>query len=206
MVAKRRRPITKKKVTIFCEGVGDEKYIQWLNTLEYYDRLSFKALNIKGNGHFDKINKKIRSLLLSEENAVFCIFMDIDNGVSKKYYESCMKQLKDHDFCENPEERIFFTNYSFELFILNHHEDHYCKRALNKKTYQRDIEKRFGIPEFKGTEVQWSGLLKKLTIADFENAKQNLTKISIEMSNNPSTNIKYFFDYMMTVNQSFKTN
>lgn len=206
MVTRRRRPITRKKVTIYCEGIGDEKYIQWLNKLNYYDRLSFKAESIDGNGNFNKLYKKIKSLLISNEEAVFCILMDMDNGKSKTYYESCVKQLKEHDFCEQPTKIIFFTNYSFELFILNHYNEYYCTKAVNKRTYQKDIEKRFGISEFKGREVQWDGLFRKLKIEDFEKAKQNLSNISLQMDCNPSTNITEFFDYMDIINKNFKTN
>ena len=196
---KKRQLFHGLKVTVYCEGIGDELYLRRLNELKIFPNLQITPKSVDSKTRFN-LRRRLRVLKSENEDAKFAVLLDMDNGNSADLYQQLIQVAK--EFTDSTETVVFFNNYSLELFILNHFQTHtYSNKSLKKDDYKKDLQKVSNLPQYKGSQSDWEKITTLIDSGMVQQALTNMKKIQHDPKANPSSNMNAFFDYLKRLNE-----
>lgn len=185
LYSNKRKHIAKPLVIILGEGKTEEDYIRRLKKIKY-----FKNVNIKFE-QGDELNFEIKLKEHLENKKNVFVILDVDNeSKNTKRYDKIKYLLNKY------KGQVFYNNYSFETWLLNHKEV-FSKPITNKNQYDNDILNLFGVSSwsnYKNTQNR-STIMNQIDAINIDAAKTNITNISgNNWDNNPSSNMDLFID------------
>lgn len=138
----KRKPIqTSKKtryvrptVIILGDGETEESYVNRLKEIDF-----FKNVHLK----YEKGNELNFETKIKEHvtNKNIIVILDVDNAVS---HSSKYKQIKRLFETKKYKNQVFFNNYAFELWLLNHIDD-FSTPIIDKTQYDDSMNQCFGV-------------------------------------------------------------
>ncbi len=188
-----------KKIKFYVEGQTEKLYLNHIKSVLNLSNLKFE-IKEKGSSVLQEFNQD------TECDVPVLAIVDIDANPDKNIKVDCTsKTVKNYVnevnnrvvqpstiICQKLSlgniNYIFYTNYSFELFLLNHKVS-YKKADLNDKNLIKAIEKTFGINEYKKTKQQIENILLQIQLADIETCLDNISGISSKVAESPSCNL-----------------
>ena len=190
----------KRKICLICEGQEEQYYIEALkNKAVFSDKYEFKIINAKGiSSIFSRYQEKYQS----DSYALVLIFCDTDKESKKQYYKELKKKINDFHDNNVADKIIIFGNPCTMQIILSHFVDIKLK-SQSKKENSNYIEEYTGIKKYDAKEEQVKELMNKITRKNYETMKNNISKISTNDKEKPSTNILYFLNNLENENMEW---
>lgn len=188
---KRNKAQFKPRVFVLGDGETEESYIERLKEIKY-----FKDVNLKfEKGNIDSFTTKLKEHLAIHENILLILDIDNERKNSKRYGK--IKQILD-----KYTDQVFYNNYSFETWLLNHKEE-YGKPIINKKDYNKDFKDIFGIQswsKYKNKENR-DKVMNQISKDKVDFAKDTIKKslAKNQWYNNPSSNMDKFIDKIFKI-------
>ena len=182
---------SERKICLICEGQEEKYYIEALiNKAVFSNEYEIKIINAKGiSSIFSRYQEKYQS----DSYALVLIFCDTDKESKKQYYKELKKKINEFHDNDVAHKIIIFGNPCTMQIILSHFADIKLK-SQSKKENSDYIEKYTGIKNYDAKEEQVKELMNKINRKNYEAIKNNISKISINDNDKPSTNILYFLE------------
>lgn len=175
-----RKQFIKPLVVILGDGKTEQDYVERLKEFD-----CFKNVNLKyEKGSEENFEIKLKEHLHNKNNVL--VILDIDNeSKSTLRYDKIKHLIKKY------KNQIFYNNYSFETWLLNH-KTCFSKPVIDKKEYDEDIKKVFGVDSWSKykNKRNRNKIMKQIKTDDIDTACKN-TKIinKNKWDNNPSSNM-----------------
>jgi hypothetical protein len=131
---KRTNRYVRPTVIVLGDGETEKSYINKLKELDFFNSVHLKYE--KGNEF--NFETKIKE---HANNKNVIVIIDVDNAESNSTKYNVIKRLLE---TKKYKGQIFFNNYSFELWLLNH-VDYFSKPVTDKTQYDKEINDIFGI-------------------------------------------------------------
>lgn len=185
----------KHRVYIVGDGDTEKDYFKRIAELNIFPNIVFETK--KGN----ELNFEI---FLQEhfDQDVFLI-LDIDNKnkpISSKCRHTKIRNLWEKYEAENI---IFFNNYSFELWLINHKKQ-FNKAVLSRSGYNKPIQDCFGVREWPENRTQ-KNRKKIMSAIDQEAVNKAINNIKLVESStpfkNPSSNMEKLMEILTCINE-----
>lgn len=169
----------KPRVIIIGDGDTEKDYFNRLKDLDY-----FKNVNIKFElGDESNFYTKLKEHLENKDNLF--LVLDIDNVRDGGRFDKIERLISNSDY------NIYYNNYSFETWLLNH-KTAFASPIFMKDQYDTHFKKHFGI-------VSWSNnknknnrdkIMSQISELEVNNAVTNISNIISRLwYENPSSNI-----------------
>lgn len=184
-----RKPIQTKKrnryirptVIVLGDGETEASYIDKLKKIDFFKNVYLKYE--KGNEF--NFETKIKE---HANNKHVIVIIDVDNSEPNSTKYNRIKKLTEKKQYKN---QVFFNNYSFELWLLNH-IDYFSKPIIKKTEYDKSMKDIFGIKTWSKYKHQKNreqilALIDKDSIQVAVNNIQKLNKKNYFQ--NPSSNM-----------------
>lgn len=184
--------IKEARICIICEGYEEYDYLSALiNKNVFQDKYDIKLINAKSiNNLFIRYIEKYQS----DSYHLILIFCDTDKLSATPYKELKRKINKFHNNLTVANSVIIFGNPCTMQIILSHFAKVSLKSS-SKNVNKTLIESLTGIKNYKAEENQRKELMNKITQKNYKIMKENLTDISQDDNNIPSTNFLEFTSY-----------
>lgn len=192
MIMDRRIPPihTGAKILIICEGYEEYDYLTKLKGLGVWDdKFSIDIENAKS---IDNIFAKYQYKYANNNYKLVVIFCDTEMYPCEKFV--ALRKLIDEMHGNKASNKIlFFANPCTMQIILSH----FAKVSLKTNSKSGNgvlISKYTGVCDYEATEKQRQQIFKKLNKINYQTMKNNLSGISENYTNVPSTNVSKLFD------------
>ncbi|MFA7129247.1 MAG: RloB domain-containing protein [Sphaerochaeta sp.] len=187
-MAKRKPILTSKKtryvrptVIILGDGETEESYINRLKELDFFENVHLK---------YEKGNELNFETKIKEHatNKNVIVIIDVDNAASNSPKYNEIKRLVE---TKKYQGRVFFNNYAFELWLLNH-IDYFSTPITDKSQYDSSINDIFGVESWSRYKNQRNrkkimDMINKDTV---EEAVTNINRLNKKKPfDNPSSNM-----------------
>lgn len=170
----------KPLVVILGDGETEKDYVERLKDLEYFENVNLKY----EKGNEENFEIKLKEHLYIEENVL--VFLDIDNENKSSCRYHKIKYL-----IEKYKKQVFYNNYAFETWLINHKKT-FHKPIVDKKEYNQDIKALFDVnswSKYKNKENR-TKIMNQIEKDDVDKACENIKVISgKDWDNNPSSNM-----------------
>lgn len=183
-----------QRIYLVVEGATEVAYFTRLNELGIFPNCTFKVKE-GGVEEFKSAKKQ------NYENKHVYLILDVDNLDSQNLDRG--KKIGELYNNKNYTSHIFFTNYSFETFLINHFES-FTRCVTNKKQYNIYMKSLFGIESWSVNkhENNRKRIMDKITKDNFSVAIENCKKLYNEdIFHNPNTNIHLLFEIIKKVQE-----
>ena len=188
---KKYNKCNKRKICIICKGQEEEYYIDKLTNKQVFSN-EYNIITINAKG-ISNIFSRYQDRYQSDSYALVLIFCDTDKESKKQYYKELKKKINDFHDNNVADKIIIFGNPCTMQIILSHFVDIKLK-SQSKKENSNYIEGYTGIKKYDAKEEQVKELMNKITRKNYETMKNNISKISTNDKEKPSTNILYFLE------------
>ena len=190
----------KRKICLICEDQEEQYYVEALiKKAVFSDKYEFKITNAKGiSSIFSRYQEKYQS----DSYSLVLVFCDTDKESKKQYYKELKKKINDFHDNDVANKIIIFGNPCTMQIILSHFADIKLK-SQSKKENSNYIEEYTGIKKYDAKEEQVKELMSKITRKNYETMKNNISKISTNDKEKPSTNILYFLNNLEKENMEW---
>jgi len=131
---KRTNRYVRPTVIVLGDGETEKSYINKLKELDFFSNVHLKYE--KGNEF--NFETKIKE---HANNKSVIVIIDVDNAETSSAKYNAIKRLLE---TKKYKGQIFFNNYSFELWLLNHIEN-FSKPVTDKTQYDKEMNDIFGI-------------------------------------------------------------
>jgi len=179
--------VTRTTVLLVVDGNVEISYFNKLNRLGIFPKLRLKPIN--GNENTYKIIFK-ENLDLQHKYLI----LDIDN--SDKNNATRAEKIRSITTHRNYKDIVFFNNYSFETFILNH-LNLFARPITEKTQYDDEMSKKFGICKWSKYKDQENTdkIIKLIDENSYQVMLNNITYIfKDDCFANPSSNMHLLFE------------
>lgn len=199
-----KKPLIKRniKVCIICEGNEEYAYMKRLCSLKIFAKeYDINCYNAKS---ITKIFAIYQSKVQEDNYRVVIIFCDTDNEPYNQYRQ-LKNNIKDYygiSSNNNFPEIIFFGNPCTMQIILSHFGVIKLKSHL-KSHNALDIEKLTGIKNYEANEHQVESIMKKINENNFQTMKNNISTLSINDNDSPSTNFLILINNLSTYSNTW---
>lgn len=190
-ISKNTRFIIKPTVIILGEGVTEKDYIDLLKELNYFNNVHLKY----ERGDEENFETKLKE----HSNPNVLVVLDIDNVQSGTSKFNTIQRLVTTKKFKN---KVFFNNYSFEIWLLNHLV-YFTSPIVAKKEYDSSMKSQFGVKHWssnKGSSNRKS-VMNQINKKGVNAAKKN---IGILNNKNPFHNPSSNMDDLITKIASIK--
>lgn len=171
---------------IIYEGISEEKFLKFLS--EKYGH-KYNLIYVNANGK-DRIIRKYKQNRKMYNYSSFVLMYDLDNVDTLK---SIKRMYAESGLCLDNTE-IFFVNPRFELiFLLTK------KNSPNLSNLNEDIEKTFGIKDYRKKENQINKIIKSITEKDLNNLFERLKIINKDDNYSKSSNYIDLFEKIFKI-------
>jgi len=185
----KRKPLQTKKtnryvrptVIVLGDGKTEKSYINKLKELDLFNNVHLKY----EEGSELNFKKKIKE---HANNKNVIVIIDVDNAESNSIKYNAIKKLVD---TKKYKGQIFFNNYSFELWLLNH-IDYFSKPVTDKTQYDKEINDIFGIESWSKykNERNRNQIMKLIDHESIQEAVTNIKRLNKKKPfKNPSSNM-----------------
>lgn len=176
------------KICIICEGFEELEYLNAvINKAVFSSKYDFVLINSKSVNNIVDI---YMARYQSNSYDVVLVFCDTDKSPYLKYNNIKQSINKFHN-SEVADDIVIFGNPCTMQIILSHFSDIKLS-SQSKSVNAKYIEKYVNIFNYKATESQRKELFSKIKRDNYEVMKENISKISTDINNVPSTNILKF--------------
>jgi hypothetical protein len=190
----KRKPLQTKKtnryvrptVIVLGDGKTEKSYINKLKELDLFNNVHLKY----EEGSELNFKKKIKE---HANNKNVIVIIDVDNAESNSIKYNAIKKLVD---TKKYKGQIFFNNYSFELWLLNH-IDYFSKPVTDKTQYDKEINDIFGIESWSKykNERNRDQIMKLINHESIQTAVVNIKLLNKKKPfKNPSSNMDEWFN------------
>jgi hypothetical protein len=187
-MAKRKPILTSKKtryvrptVIILGDGETEESYINRLKELDFFENVHLK---------YEKGNELNFETKIKEHatNKNVIVIIDVDNAASNSPKYNEIKRLVE---TKKYKGRVFFNNYAFELWLLNH-IDYFSTPITDKSQYDSSMNDIFGVESWSRYKNQ-RNRKKIMDMINKDSVEEAVTNIKrLDKKNpfeNPSSNM-----------------
>lgn len=183
----RRKPLQTRKTsryirpTVIVLGETEKSYINRLKALDFFKHVHLKYE--KGNAY--NFETKIKE---HAPNKNVVVFIDVDDVKSSSPTYHLIKRLIE---TKKYKGQVFFNNYAFELWLLNH-LDIFSTPITDKTHYDRSMQEGFGVRSWSKSknERNRQKIMAMITGCSIEKATQNIEKLNQKSPfENPSSNM-----------------
>lgn len=197
-MAKRKLIQTRKQiqfvrptVVILGDGETERSYVARLKELDF-----FKNVHLK----FEKGNELNFEIKIKEHatNKNVIVILDIDNAESNSPKYNKIKKLVE---TKKYKGQVFFNNYAFELWLLNH-INYFSIQVLNKTQYDKNIKDVFGIKSWSKEKTcrNRKKIMDMLSDESIRNAVANIERLDKKSPfENPSSNMDECIKQIMKI-------
>lgn len=177
----------KEDLYLVVEGEIDEMFVSKIISF-IPTKYNVRIRVANGNGNIP-IHVNILKKIYSYSKIVVLYDLDGNNTLEdiNRYLKNKQVNLKRED--------IFFVNPCVEHFFLLAKEFNNDKLRV-KKDYQAYFQKYYGVSDYAGHLSQVEEMIDNLTKKDFDNFVDNLSRISENDRDLPSSNFLDFIDYI----------
>jgi len=190
----KRKPLQTKKtnryvrptVIVLGDGKTEKSYINKLKELDLFNNVHLKY----EEGSELNFETKIKE---HANNKNVIVIIDVDNAESNSIKYNAIKKLVD---TKKYKGQIFFNNYSFELWLLNH-IDYFSKPVTDKTQYDKEINDIFGIESWSKykNERNRNQIMKLINHESIQTAVVNIKLLNKKKPfKNPSSNMDEWFN------------
>jgi hypothetical protein len=190
----KRKPLQTKKtnryvrptVIVLGDGKTEKSYINKLKELDLFNNVHLKY----EEGSELNFETKIKE---HANNKNVIVIIDVDNAESNSIKYNAIKKLVD---TKKYKGQIFFNNYSFELWLLNH-IDYFSKPVTDKTQYDKEINDIFGIESWSKykNERNRDQIMKLINHESIQTAVVNIKLLNKKKPfKNPSSNMDEWFN------------
>lgn len=185
----KRKPLQTKKtnryvrptVVVLGDGETEKSYVNRLKRLDF-----FKNVHLK----YEKGNELNFETKIKEHanNKNVIVIIDVDNAKSNSTKYNAIKKLVE---TKKYKGQIFFNNYSFELWLLNH-IDYFSKPVTDKTQYDKEMNDIFGIESWSKykNERNRNQIMKLINHESIQTAATNIKQLNKKKPiKNPSSNM-----------------
>jgi len=182
------------KILIICEGSEEYDYLNRLiNCSIWCNIYSIKLKNAKS---LDKIYPLYQYHYNNSNYDLILIFCDTEMSPYSQFLNLKSKINEFHNN-KSSEKVVLFVNPCTMQLILSHFAD-VCLTSNQKNINSKIIKQLTGIDDYKATEKQRESLMNKINSNNYKTMIQNASKIKLEFTNIPSTNIVPIFKNLET--------
>lgn len=178
---KRTNRYVRPTVIVLGDGETEKSYINKLKELDFFN-----------NGHlkYEKGNEFNFETKIKEHanNKNVIVIIDVDNAGSNSSKYNAIKKLVE---TKKYKGQIFFNNYSFELWLLNH-INYYSKPVTDKVQYDKEMNDIFGIETWSKykNERNRNQIMKMIDYDSIKAATTNIKRLNKKKPfKNPSNNM-----------------
>jgi len=171
---------------VLGDGKTEKSYINKLKELDLFNNVHLKY----EEGSELNFKKKIKE---HANNKNVIVIIDVDNAESNSIKYNAIKKLVD---TKKYKGQIFFNNYSFELWLLNH-IDYFSKPVTDKTQYDKEINDIFGIESWSKykNERNRDQIMKLINHESIQTAVVNIKLLNKKKPfKNPSSNMDEWFN------------
>lgn len=191
ITVQKQKRLIKTTVIVLGDGETEESYFNRVNELNIFPSLNLKF--VKGNENNYKTKQKEHA-----ENPHLLLIIDVDNTQSgtTKY-----ALIQSATTSRTTSKNVFFNNYSFELWLLNH-KIYFSKSITDKSQYDSHMKSTFLVDSWSTNkdQVNRSKIMSSIEFADIFTAQCNVTKLGSKQFNmNPSSNLDEFIKYLLNI-------
>jgi len=185
-LSNRRRPPyeIKPTVIIIADGETEKDYINRLKELNYFKNVHLKF----ETGHESNFHIKLKEHLENKDN-VFLI-LDIDNVLDGGRYEKIARLMN------NSEYNIFYNNYSFETWLLNH-KFNFASPIIESSQYNIHFKNHFDVDSWSENKNKSNRdkVMNQIDTVGIDTAVINIININHKRwDKNPSSNMDEFIN------------
>jgi hypothetical protein len=195
----KRKPLQTKKtnryvrptVIVLGDGKTEKSYINKLKELDLFNNVHLKY----EEGSELNFETKIKE---HANNKNVIVIIDVDNAESNSIKYNAIKKLVD---TKKYKGQIFFNNYSFELWLLNH-IDYFSKPVTDKTQYDKEINDIFGIESWSKykNERNRDQIMKLINHESIQTAVVNIKLLNKKKPfKNPSSNMDEWFNKIKNI-------
>ncbi len=185
----KRNPIQTRKtkryvrptVIVLGDGETEKSYIKRLKQLEFFENIKLKYE--KGNEFNFETKLKEHA---NNQNVI--VIIDVDNAESNSSKYNAIKKLVD---TKKYKGQIFFNNYSFELWLLNH-IDYFSTPITDKTQYDKGMSDIFRIESWSRCKNE-RNRIQVMDLIDGDSIEKAVSNIKLLkkkiFTENPSSNM-----------------
>ncbi len=191
-LSKRRRPEyeIKPTVIVIADGNTEKDYIDRLKKLNYFENVNLKF----ERGDESNFYTKLKEHLENKDN-VFLI-LDIDNVRDGGRYDKIARLI------ENVEYNIFYNNYSFETWLLNH-KVNFATPIIDSSHYNIHFKNHSDVESWSDNKNKNNRekVMNQIDEAAINLAIVNITNLKDKRwHENPSSNMDEFISKIKVIN------
>ena len=191
LTVQKQKRLIKTTVVVLGDGETEESYLNRVNELNAFPSLNLKF--VKGNENNYKTKQKEHA-----ENPHVLLIIDVDNtqSGSTKY-----GLIQSATTSKTTSKNVFFNNYSFELWLLNH-KVYFSKPITDKTQYDPQMKSTFLVDSWSNNKDQTNRLkiMSSIEVTDIFTAQGNVTRLGSKQFNmNPSSNLDDFIKYLLNI-------
>jgi len=178
---KRTNRYVRPTVIVLGDGETEKSYINKLKELDFFSNVHLKYE--KGNEF--NFETKIKE---HANNKSVIVIIDVDNAETSSAKYNAIKRLLE---TKKYKGQIFFNNYSFELWLLNH-IDYFSKPVTDKTQYDKEMDDIFGVESWSKykNERNRSQIMKMIDNDSIKAASANIKLLNKKKPfKNPSSNM-----------------
>ena len=178
---KRTNRYVRPTVIVLGDGETEKSYINKLKELDFFSNVHLKYE--KGNEFNSETKIKEHA-----NNKSVIVIIDVDNAETSSAKYNAIKRLLE---TKKYKGQIFFNNYSFELWLLNH-IDYFSKPVTDKTQYDKEMDDIFGVESWSKykNERNRSQIMKMIDNDSIKAASANIKLLNKKKPfKNPSSNM-----------------
>jgi hypothetical protein len=195
----KRKPIPKTRyhryarptVIVLGDGPTEQAYIDRLKELDYFSNVHLKF----ETGNEENFETKLKE---HTNNPHVLVIIDVDNVQSgNKRFEEIKRLSSTKAYIKN----IYFNNYSFETWLLNH-KMYYARPITNPIHYNSDMFTCFNVESwYTNKSIQnRQKIVALISMSEINLATQNIKSMNQKSPfNNPSSNMDKWVEHIKTI-------
>lgn len=202
MSMKNRLPVffDKRKICIICEGDEEYDYLTRLIELNVWSNQYIIDLdNAAGNGN---IPARYQDRYQNGSYDIVLVFCDTDKKPYEQYADIKRKINEFHGTENISEQVVIYGNPCTMQIVLGHWADVRLKSS-SKKVNAPLIEELTGIPNYKGRVDQRDGIMKLITVENYQAMYERIKQIPDNDTEVGSSNFSRFMEYMSSENSKW---
>lgn len=183
---KRKEYVIKPKAIILGDGPTEKDYVERLKELAIFSNINLKY----EKGNEENFLTKLKEHTNNSQNVLLILDIDNSNNNNSKKHEKIKRIIKEYKI------QVFYNNYSFETWLINHKKC-FGKPIIASKEYDLDFQRCFKVKSWSKNkdERNRKKVMGQITKNNIKKASKNIKTISENhWSKNPSSNMDKFIE------------
>ena len=183
----------KKSILILCEGYEEWHYINKLLSFGRYNKELYffpDPINVKSNS---RLVPRFQIEYAKDRYDLILIFCDVDKNVDS-FYEIVNNLATNLEITTEQAFKLFIFANPVTMQVVLSHFGRVELTHVAKNKNREEIEKITGIKGYNASESQIKEMMLKITFSSYDILKENLSYISRDIHDVPSTNFLKFLE------------